>query len=43
MVIIINCDEENEILECIRCGILYSSEDGGEDLCNYCFEKMEKE
>ncbi len=39
----INCGEENEILRCIRCDTLYSSEDGGKDLCNYCFEKIEKE
>lgn len=39
----INCGEENEILECSRCGTLYSSEDGEEGLCNYCFEKIEKE
>lgn len=35
----INCGEENEILKCIRCGDLYSAEDGGEDLCNYCLER----
>lgn len=39
----INCGEENEILKCIRCGILYSADDGGKDLCNYCLEKIEKE
>lgn len=39
----INCGEENRILECIRCGTLYSAEDEGEDLCNYCFETIEKE
>lgn len=39
----INCGEENDILKCIRCGTLYSTEDGGEDFCNYCLEKIEKE
>lgn len=39
----INCGEESEILKCIRCGTLYSAEDGGKDLCNYCLEKIEKE
>ncbi len=39
----INCGEENEMRRCIRCGTLYSVEDGGENLCNYCFGKIEKE
>lgn len=39
----INCGEKNEILRCIRCETLYSTEDGGKDLCNYCLEKIEKE
>lgn len=39
----INCGEENEILKCIRCEALYSSEDGEKDFCNYCLEKIEKE
>lgn len=39
----INCGEENEILKCIRCGKIYSAEDGGEDLCNCCLKKREKE
>ncbi|HBN85301.1 MAG TPA: hypothetical protein DDZ89_15830 [Clostridiales bacterium] len=39
----INCGEENDILKCVRCGTLYSTEDGGEDFCNYCLEKIEKE
>lgn len=39
----INCGEENEIRRCIRCDTLYPAEDGGEDLCNYCLEKIEKD
>jgi DNA-directed RNA polymerase subunit RPC12/RpoP len=39
----INCGEENGILKCIRCSTLYSAEDGGEDFCEYCLEKIEKE
>lgn len=38
----INCGEENEILKCIRCGTLYSAENSGGDLCNYCLEKIER-
>ena len=39
----INCGEKNEIQECLRCGVLYPSEDGEENLCGYCFDKLEKE
>lgn len=42
-----NCGEENDILVCERCGNIYSADEGGEfvgiKLCNYCFEKIEKE
>lgn len=42
-----NCGEENEILICEKCGNIYSADEGGEffgvGLCNYCFEKIEKE
>lgn len=42
-----NCGEENEILICEKCGNIYSVDEGGEffgvGLCNYCFEKIEKE
>ena len=39
----INCGEKNEIQECLRCGVLYPSEYGDENLCSYCFDKLEKE
>lgn len=39
----INCGEKNEIQECLRCGGLYPSEDGVENLCGYCLNKLEKE
>ena len=39
----INCGEKNEIQECLRCGVLYPSEDGEENLCGNCLNKLEKE
>ncbi|MDO4553661.1 MAG: zinc ribbon domain-containing protein [Lachnospiraceae bacterium] len=42
-----NCGEENEISVCERCGNIYPDDEGGKfggiGLCNYCFEKIEKE
>lgn len=32
----IDCGEENEILTCVRCGGIYSCDEGAEDLCGYC-------
>ena len=39
----INCGDENEIFQCIRCYTLYSGEEGDDNFCNYCLEKLEKE
>lgn len=39
----VNCGEENEILECILCGEIYPCEECRGEMCNYCFEKLEKE
>lgn len=39
----INCGEENEILTCARCGEIYSYDEGFENLCAYCFDKISKE
>lgn len=36
----INCGEENEIKQCIRCSAIYPADEGGDNLCNNCLEKI---
>jgi hypothetical protein len=38
----INCGEENELSVCIRCEKIYNTNEGSNDLCGSCFEKLEK-
>ncbi len=35
-----NCGEENEIGECIRCNSIYMIDEGSDELCGYCYDKL---